>query len=207
MRAYASDPKVAAVLYLVESDAVARTVARAARNAGIESHVHVQRLARDAVDGAPAPRDRPWPARSAVASAGRDGGREPPGSGGGAVKKLVRGTVELSGGALVLALVLMVFALGGGRVRRGDRPGDRGGAGPAVVRQRRRSRASLEPELPGRFVLGVEHGVGAGRRAQRYAPRRARPDRRRQRLWQVDDPLADPLRGGGARARPWSRST
>jgi hypothetical protein len=71
MYGYAHDPKVDAVLYLVESDAVARRVARAARNAGIESQVHVQRLASDAVDGAPAPATGREPARSAVASAGR----------------------------------------------------------------------------------------------------------------------------------------
>jgi DNA-binding Lrp family transcriptional regulator len=71
MYGYAHDSKVGAVLYLVESDAVARTVAKAARNAGIESQVHVQRLARDAIDGAPAPATGREPARSAVASVGR----------------------------------------------------------------------------------------------------------------------------------------
>ena len=76
------------------------------------------------------------------------------------MKRLVRGAVELSGGALVLALVLMVFALGGGWVPRVIALATVAVPVSGVARQRRRSRSSFEPELPGRFVLGVEHGSG-----------------------------------------------
>jgi hypothetical protein len=54
MRAYASDAHVDAVLYLVPTAAIARLVTDAARQAGIADLVHVQRLAPDAIKGAPA---------------------------------------------------------------------------------------------------------------------------------------------------------
>jgi hypothetical protein len=54
MSAYASDGRVDAVLYLVPTAAIARLVSDAARQAGIADLVHVQRLAPDAIQGAPA---------------------------------------------------------------------------------------------------------------------------------------------------------
>jgi hypothetical protein len=54
MTAYASDARVDAVLYLVPTAAIARLVSDAARQAGIADLVHVQRLAPDAIHGAPA---------------------------------------------------------------------------------------------------------------------------------------------------------
>jgi hypothetical protein len=53
MTAYASDARVDAVLYLVPTAAIARLVSDAARQAGIADLVHVQRLAPDAIHGAP----------------------------------------------------------------------------------------------------------------------------------------------------------
>lgn len=64
---YAREPRIGAVLYLVESDRLARAVERAAANAGIESRVHVQRLAGDGIHGAPAPATGRQPHRSAAA--------------------------------------------------------------------------------------------------------------------------------------------
>jgi len=55
MRAYASDHRVAAVLYLVPDAAGARRIETAARRAGIASLVHVQRLADGGIHGAPPP--------------------------------------------------------------------------------------------------------------------------------------------------------
>jgi len=55
MRAYASDHRVAAVLYLVPDAQGARRIETAARRAGIASLVHVQRLADAGIHGAPPP--------------------------------------------------------------------------------------------------------------------------------------------------------
>lgn len=55
MRAYASDHRIAAVLYLVPDAAGARRIETAARRAGIASLVHVQRLAGAGIHGAPPP--------------------------------------------------------------------------------------------------------------------------------------------------------
>jgi hypothetical protein len=55
MRAYASDHRIAAVLYLVPDAAGARRIETAARRTGIGSLVHVQRLAGDGIHGAPPP--------------------------------------------------------------------------------------------------------------------------------------------------------
>jgi len=55
MRAYASDHRVSAVLYLVPDAAAARRIETAARRAGIAPLVQVQRLARDGIHGAPPP--------------------------------------------------------------------------------------------------------------------------------------------------------
>lgn len=68
---YAHDLRIDAVLYLVESEKIGRAVARAARDAGIGPQVHVQRLARDGIHGAPAPATGRQPKRSAAASSGR----------------------------------------------------------------------------------------------------------------------------------------
>ncbi len=53
MRAYASDHRVSAVLYLVPDAAGARRIETAARRAGIASLVHVQRLGTEGIHGAP----------------------------------------------------------------------------------------------------------------------------------------------------------
>lgn len=55
MRAYASDHRVSAVLYLVPDAAGARRIETAARRAGIASLVHVQRLTTRGIHGAPPP--------------------------------------------------------------------------------------------------------------------------------------------------------
>jgi hypothetical protein len=55
MRAYASDARVSALLYLVPDAAGARRIETAARRAGIGSLVHVQQLAEDGIHGAPPP--------------------------------------------------------------------------------------------------------------------------------------------------------
>jgi len=55
MRAYASDPRISAVLYLVPDAEGARRIETAARRAGIASLVHVQRLAASGIHGAPPP--------------------------------------------------------------------------------------------------------------------------------------------------------
>ena len=86
MRAYASDHRIAAVLYLVPDAAGTRRIETAARRAGIASLVHVQRLADRGIHGAPPaivtgrpPIDLSRSARSASAagSAGRTVGRAP----------------------------------------------------------------------------------------------------------------------------------
>jgi conjugal transfer pilus assembly protein TraD len=76
------------------------------------------------------------------------------------VKKLARGTVELLGGVFVLALVLMVFALGRGWLPRAIALTTVAAPVAGVTRRRLRSRPRREPEPAGRFVLGVEHGSG-----------------------------------------------
>lgn len=55
MRAYASDSRVSAVLYLVPDAAGARRIETAARRAGITRMVQIQRLAEDGIYGAPPP--------------------------------------------------------------------------------------------------------------------------------------------------------
>jgi hypothetical protein len=55
MRAYASDPRVSAVLYLVPDAEGARRIETAARRVGIAPLVHVQRLAEGGIHGAPPP--------------------------------------------------------------------------------------------------------------------------------------------------------
>jgi len=55
MRAYASDHRVAGILYLVPDAQGARRIETAARRAGIASLVHVQRLADGGIHGAPQP--------------------------------------------------------------------------------------------------------------------------------------------------------
>jgi len=72
MRAYASDHRIAAVLYLVPDAAGARRIETAARRAGIAPLVHVQRLAVGGIHGAPRPIAASRSARSRPA-AGRTG--------------------------------------------------------------------------------------------------------------------------------------
>lgn len=70
MRAYASDHRITAVLYLVPDAAGARRIESAARRTGIASLVHVQRLAAGGIHGAPPPIAAgrlPAPARNGIA--------------------------------------------------------------------------------------------------------------------------------------------
>lgn len=77
MRAYASDHRIAAVLYLVPDAAGARRIETAARRAGIASLVQVQRLADAGIHGAPDPLSRGRApiatARAAAATSARAG--------------------------------------------------------------------------------------------------------------------------------------
>jgi hypothetical protein len=66
MTAYASDARIDAVLYLVPNQRLATIVTDAARRAGIADIVHVQRLAPDAIAGAPAGASERGPARTAI---------------------------------------------------------------------------------------------------------------------------------------------